>query len=199
MAPTTGLARVVPLLLFALALSALPAAAGAGDPKVIGLRVEGAGEDIRISYSVENSFSEEILERIHSGMRVAFRHRIELSARRAVPLWFPKTLSWTVVETAVEFDGLTKQYHLSRSYRFGRKGKPWEGPARIADEERDTDSLDVVRIWMSEVDGVPLLPVQSEVPLFRRRVDVTCSMGRKFVWMMFPVTVTASADSSLEN
>jgi hypothetical protein len=185
------------MLLMVMAVSVPQAAAGAGDPKVIGLRVEGVGEDLRVSYSVENAFSEDILERIHSGMRVAFRHRIELYAKRVLPLWFPKTLSWTVVETAVEFDGLTKQYHLSRSYRLGRKGKAWEGPARIADEERDTDSLDVVRIWMSEVDGVPLLPVASEVPLSRRRVDVTCSMGRKFVWMMFPVTVTASAESTL--
>jgi hypothetical protein len=187
------------LTLLAVAASFFPARASAGDPGVIGLRVEGAGDDLRVSYSVENAFSDEILERIQSGMRVAFRHRIELYAKRAVPLWFPKTLSWTVVETAVEFDGLTKQYHLSRSYRLGRKGKAWEGPAPIADEERDTDSLDVVRIWMSEVDGVPLLPVVSDVPVSRRRVDVNCSMGRKFVWMMFPVTVTASAESTLED
>ena len=187
------------LLLSVLTISVLPAGAGAGDPKVIGLRVEGTGDDIRVSYSVENAFSEDILERIHSGMRVAFLHRIELDAKRAVPLWFPKTLSWTVVETAVEFDGLTKEYHLSRSYRLRRKGKDWEGPAPIADEERDTDSLDLVRVWMSEVDGVPILPVDSDVPVSRRRVDVTCSMGRKFFWMMFPVTVTASAESALED
>jgi len=191
--------RGLVLLVMIVAVSILPAVAGAGDPKVIGLRVEGAGEDLRVSYSVENAFSDDILERVHSGMTVSFRHRIELYGKRAVPLWFPKTLSWTVVETAVEFDGLTKQYHLSRSYSLRRKGKAWEGPSRIADEERDTDSLDVVRIWMSEVDGVPLLPADSEVPVSRRRVDVTCSMGRKFVWMMFPVTVTASAESTLEN
>ena len=194
-----GWTNAVPALLLVLALSVFPAAAGTGDPRVIGLRVEGGGEDYRVSYSVESALSEDILERIHSGMRIAFRHRIEMYAKRAVPLWFPKTLSWTVVETAVEFDGLTKQYHLSRSYSLRRKGKAWEGPTRIADEERDTDSLDVVRIWMTEVDGVPLLPVDSEVPISRRRVDVTCSMGRKFVWMMFPVTVTASAESTLEN
>jgi len=191
--------RTAIALLITLAVSALPTVAAAGDPKVIGLRVEGTGEDLRVSYSVESAFSEDILERIHSGIRVTFRHRIELYAKRAVPLWFPKTLSWTVVETAVEFDGLTKQYHLSRSYRLRRKGKAWEGPARIADEERDTDSLDVVRIWMSEVDGVPLLPVDSDVPVSRRRVDVTCTMGRTFFWGMFPVTVTASAESTLED
>ena len=185
--------------LLVLALLTLPAAAAASDPKVIGLRVEGAGDDIRVSYSVENAFSEDVLERINSGMRVVFRHRIELYAKRAVPLWFPKTLSWTVVEAAVEFDGLTKQYHLSRSYRLRRKGKAWDGPARIADEERDTDSLDVVRVWMSEVDGVPLLPVASEAPVSRQRVDVSCSMGRKFFWGMFPITVTASAESTLED
>ncbi len=189
--------KAVPALFLVLALSVLPAVAGESDPRVIGLRVEGSGDDIRVSYSVENAFGEDILERIYSGMRVAFRHRIELTAKRAVPLWFPKTLSWTVVETAVEFDGLTKQYHLSRSYRLRRKGKAWEGPARIADEERDTDSLDVVRVWMSEIDGVPLLPVDTEAPVSRWRVGVTSSMGRKFVWMMFPVTVTASAETTL--
>ena len=191
--------KAVPVLLLVLALSVIPAVAGEGDPRVIGLRVEGTADGVRASYSVENAFSEDVLERIHSGMRVAFRHRIELFAKRAVPLWFPKTLSWTVVETAVEFDGLTKQYHLSRIYRLRRKGKAWEGPTRIADEDRDTDSLDVVRVWMSEIDGVPLLPVDSEAPVSRWRVGVTCSMGRKFVWMMFPVTVTASAETSLAN
>jgi hypothetical protein len=173
--------------------------AAKGDPEVVGLRVERHAGVQRVSYRVENALSDEILEKLESGIVISFRHRIELYAKRAVPLWFGKSLAWTVVEVTATYDGLTRQYHLSRAYKLRRRGKEPEGVAMIADELFDTDSLNVVRVWMSEIDGVPLLPVESVIPLERRRVEVTTSMGRKFFWMMFPVTITASAETSLED
>ncbi|GEM_PF-4227939 len=182
-----------------LALASFASAAGKEDPRVVGLRVEKHVGVERVSYRVENALEGETLERLQSGIRIVFRHRIELYAKRSVPIWFGKSLSWTVVEVSATYDGLTRQYHLSRTYKLHRRGgKPAPSPM-IADEVRDTGSLDVVRVWMTEVDGVPLLPVESNIPLERRRIEVTSSMGRKFVWMMFPVTVTATAETKLEN
>jgi hypothetical protein len=169
------------------------------DPVVVGLRVEKHAGVQKVSYRVENALSDEDLEKLESGIVVSFRHRIELYGKRSVPIWFGKSLAWTVVDVSAVYDGLTRQYHLSRVYKLRRRGKEPEGAAMIADEVFDTDSLSVVRVWLTEIDGVPLLPVDSGIPLDRRRIEVTTSMGRKFVWMMFPVTISASAETTLEN
>jgi uncharacterized protein DUF4390 len=176
----------------ALAVSALLGSVALADgPRIEGLSADWDGAAARVSYRVVEGLSETMLERIHSGISVRFRHRIELRQKRAVPIWFSRELGQTTVETQVDYDSLTQQYRLRRSTR--RRG---DGSSEPTAEERLTDSTAEMEAWMTRLVDVRVTPAGGQATgALRVRVDVT--LDRRWVLLVFPSTVDAQATIGL--
>lgn len=150
-----------------------------------------------VSYRVAAAFDEDVIERIESGFPVTFRHRLELVARRAVPLWPSKVVSECTLTTTATYDSLTREYHLIRTREEKPAAADDEDPPDDG-EEKVTGDIDEVRSWMTEIDGVVLRsdPKGNRSP--RQRLRVTSVVGRKFVFLIFPSNKSASAERHLE-
>ena len=148
-----------------------------------------------VSFRVDNGITDDTLERIHSGIPVTFRHKIELVARRGFMLP-AKVLVRVVIETGVQYDPLTRRYDLLRRIELKGRRKRETPPPR--EEAQQTLSVDEMRAWMTEFSEVavfdPFRPIVGE----RLRVRVSSSVGRRYVWSIFPANLTASAEWMLE-
>ena len=186
------------LLAATLIAVAAPTAADTADedrPRIGSLAAWRQDGRVRVSFRVENGLSDELLERVHSGIAVSFVHRIEIVTKRSVPLWFPKEWAHTRVETSVEYDPLTKQYTLRRSVRVKARRKK-DAPAPI-EEQRTTESLDDVRSWMTELRELEVYDPVRPLPERDLRVRVESILGRRYLMLIFPATIGASAEYGL--
>jgi len=152
-------------------------------------------EGFQVSFRVSSAFSEDLLERVHSGIPLTFRHRVELLGRRVVPLFPRKTLGRTLVLTTVSYDSLTRRYDLERR----TTGKIWPRektpPDRV--EHQNTSSPEEMEAWMTVLNEVPL-PGFSSPKGVRLRVRVRSELGRRFVLLLFPSTTSATQEQILE-
>ncbi|HZI93462.1 MAG TPA: DUF4390 domain-containing protein [Patescibacteria group bacterium] len=82
------------------------------DASVASLRTSATDHDVYASFALNNAFSEEIREKIGTGLPVTFTYFLEVANRR--PLWFDKVLLRKTVTTTVTYDTLTHQYSLSK-------------------------------------------------------------------------------------
>lgn len=103
--------RTVLLCLAVLLCLSLPAVArAAGDPAVVGVMVE-KDPTLRVSFVIENAFSEGIEEAVKSGIPTSFTFIIELERRRR--LWFDKAAgNWRFKHT-VKYDTLKEEYEIT--------------------------------------------------------------------------------------
>ena len=166
-------------------------AAIADGPRVDSLSARWDGAEARVSYRVTGGLTDAVLERIHSGIPVRFRHRIELRSRRSVPIWPSHELGRTTVETRVEYDSLTQQYRLRRDTRV--RGTDRSEPIV---SESVTDSRAEMETWMTQIADVRVAPSEGRASgTLRVRVDVT--LDRRWVLLVFPSTVDASATAGV--
>jgi hypothetical protein len=183
-------------LLLGAALAALATHAGAAErPSVDGLEGRRDGERVLVSFRVSDAFSEDTLERVESGLRVTFRHRIEILGRRTLGIFPPRVLAKTVVETTVEYDSLTRQYALSRTTT--RRTKRKKDAPEPAEEASTTDSSEEMRRWMSELRGVPVFDPAHDLTTGEPRLRVESTIGRRYVMLIFPASISASAELRL--
>ncbi|MFQ5464486.1 MAG: DUF4390 domain-containing protein [Thermodesulfobacteriota bacterium] len=113
---TIGGTLVICLAAFLALLLPAPAMA-AKDPTVVDVRVE-RDHSLKVSFSVENAFSEGIEEAVMSGIPTSFTFIIELD--RARRLWFDKHAgSWRFKHT-VKYDTLKEEYEITLG---GDRGK----------------------------------------------------------------------------
>jgi hypothetical protein len=178
----------------------IPALASAAEgeperPAVESLRVSRVDDGLLVSFRVTHAVTEEVLERVHSGMEVTFRHRVELLGKRMAPLLPRRVIGRTVVTTTVRYDSLTRRYRLERQVL----GKGW--PKGTSPPERfdvaGTGSLEETETWLTVLAGIPLPePPAAEDP--RSRVRVRCELGRRMILLMFPSTYGAAAEVMVE-
>jgi hypothetical protein len=137
-----------------------------------------------VSFRVENALSEEALERIDSGIQVAFR------------LMPAKVLARTVIHTRARYDALTRRYTLERVTEFKGPHKKQAPPP--ADEQRFTTSADEMRAWMTELENIAVYdPVEPFAEDDQLKVRADSSLGRRYALYVFPTSVTASAEQPL--
>ena len=120
-------------LLAAVALigAVLAAAPSAAAPSIESLRVERVAGRLQVSFDVEGAFTERALERLEAGLPLVFRHQIELTAKRAVPLWFPRVVARASVTNRAEYDSISRLYRLTRRIDVVRTGEQeWRFAAR---------------------------------------------------------------------
>lgn len=172
----------------------LEAGAESPRPAIEGLLLERDDTGIRVSFRLTGAFNDDVLERVHSGMRLSFEHRIVLLGKRAVPLFPRVTLARTVVVTTVQYDSLTRRYDLERR----TVGKDWpeqEAPPERF-EQRATPSRQEMESWMSEIVGVALPdpPDSGDDPL---KIRVRTDLGMRFLLLFLPWPNTVTAEDWL--
>jgi hypothetical protein len=151
----------------------MPVPAFAKDAKIVDLRVESVGDEFTASFRVEGAFTEEMEERIGSGLETSFRHRIRVYRRRTG--WLDKEIREKIVTTTVKYDSLTRQYTLSR---------------RINGQLRETEYTEdaaAMRRWMSELAGIPLGAVEELTEPGRVYVKVKSNVRDRFFLFFIPV------------
>jgi hypothetical protein len=182
-------------------LLALPVQVGADSPRkpkphVGDLEASLDGDRYLVSYTLEETMTPEVEERVHSGIPVKFKHRVEVKLKRGFPVLVDKVLSRVVVESGVKYDTLTRQYELWREIEQ-RPRKKGRDPA-IEEQRRATDSLDEMRAWMTRLERVPVLRPVKEQPIEKLRVRVEVVLGRSYVMWIFPTTDSVAEEIPLE-
>ena len=98
---------------------------------------------VYVSFKFSDAFNnEEMRAAIHSGLEIAFVYDVEL--RRSAGLWMDRTLGAATVSAAVQYDNLTRRYHVTL-----RADGRLEEDAIVEQEER-------VRRWLTEFDKLNL-------------------------------------------
>jgi len=185
-------------VLLALMLSAAPGPAilAASDkPGIEGLTARFDDDRLLVSFQLVNGMPEEVLERIHSGIPVGFRYRIEVVRRRFL-LWPAKELAKAWVDVEASYSSLTLQYTLKRSLRLVAAKKRDIPEPEV--QQRTTTSLDEMRAWMTELSDVPVHNPSRDMEGEALKLRVESNLGRRYVWLVFPSSIGASAELRLE-
>lgn len=172
----------------------MPTNAEQTKPSVELTDVRPAERGARVSFEIRDGVPEELLERIESGTPVTFRHRIELYVRRPFPI--PnRILGRATIDTRVEYDTLARQFVLLRTIRFHNREK--NSLPTIEDRET-TESREQMIDWMTRIHDVRIDDAGSERFQGSRRVRVTSNLGRRYLMWIFPVSLSVSAERSLQ-
>ena len=99
-------------------------------------------EQVLVSFTLNDGFTEEVRAAIQSGLRTTFTYAVDL--RLDVPGWVDRTMGTSTATSSVEYDNLTRRYSLSRSI----DGKVVE--THVSDDER------TVRQWLTSLQRLPL-------------------------------------------
>jgi len=189
--------RTVPAPTIALILALSPAAALAAEkPEIRDLSATREGDRVVVSYRVVDGFSPETMERVDSGIPVSFRHRLEIVSDRALPLIPDRVRAKVVVETTAQYDALTRRYTLLRRTEV-RSSKRRLAPPPV-EETRVTPSVDEMRAWMTELDGIEVWDPARPLAGNELSVRVETAVGRRYLLLIFPVNISAEAELELE-
>ncbi len=112
----------------------------AANPKISDLSYRMEGDVILVSFKLINAFPPEIEKRMKSGLKVSFRHFIEVIDPKWY--WWDKEYFKCEIVTTVKYDNLTKQYSLTKSVDGGLI------------ESETTNGLNDVAVWMTEFSNV---------------------------------------------
>ena len=187
-----------------LLLLALVVAPGVGarqavepQPEIVDLTYRTRAEGVWASYRLTGCLSEDVMERIHSGIPIRFRHKVEIVEKRPRLFVTDKVFARTVFETRVEYDSLTQRYQLNRVLEVRSRQKRTTPPPES--DQRVTGSIDEMREWMTRAADVPLrdpaLPIPQDLDL---HVRVEVSLGRHWVWFIIPTTDSVTAEVPME-
>jgi len=195
---------VITRRLGSLLLLALVVAPGVGarqrsevQPEVVDLTFRVQGGNVMASYSLAGCLTEDVMERIHSGIPIRFRHRVEVVEKRPALFVADRVFARTLIETRVEYDSLTQRYQLNRVFEV-RSRQRREVPAPVSDQ-LVTGSIDEMRSWMTRVVDVPLGdPVRPFPEGVDLHVRVEVSLGRHWVLLIIPTTDSVTAELQME-
>jgi hypothetical protein len=180
-------------LAVAVALPALAKQREDAKPAIEELSARWAGNRAYVSYQLSGSLPAETLDKIHSGIPVGFRHRIEIVSKRRGLFAPDKLVARVIVDKQVEYDSLTQRYTLKRTVEIKSQQKSSAPEPR--EERQVIDSEGEMRSWVATQDEIPLFdparPFPEEADL---RVRVEVALGRRWFLLIFPSTQTVSAE-----
>lgn len=167
-------------LVLVLVASLAPAALALDAPGVVvdELRLTDGATEVR--YHLTGAFDEETIERLHSGLEISFRHRVELLAPRRWVLFRMlgrRVAAEASLETRVSYDAVTESYALLRE----RAGEP---------ERRATDSFDEVRAFMTRPEPIELRHDLGAAARDRLLVNIEVVVGRRYLAWLIPAPRT---------
>lgn len=153
------------------------------------------GDRVLVSYRVARAFDEELLERILSGIPVEFRHRLEVVDKRRFWLVPDRVVARTILTSQVEFDSMTQSFGLSRSMEQRSHDGSAVPPA--VEQRLRTEDVAVVEDWLTALHDIPVDDPARELPAGPLEVRIEVELGRRYVLLIFPATVSADARSAL--
>ena len=178
-----------------LALGPHVRAENAVEPTVQIVAVRPEGPDLLVSFQIDGAFGADLIEQIESGMAVTFVHRVDLLAKRPVPLLPARLLARTVVETTARYDTLTRQYYLERRTL---RAEPKEASDRSAPPETSaTPERSEMEAWMAKLTDTPITGPTVEEAQRKLRIRVRTEIGRRYRLLIFPFTNAAEAERLL--
>ena len=165
--------------------------------EVVDLTSQVQAGSVRTSYNLAGCLPEEVMERIHSGIPIRFRHKVEVVEKRPALFVADKVYARTLIETRVEYDSLTQRYQLNRVLEVKSRQKRSMPPP--VNDQLVTGSIDEMKAWMTRVVDVPLhdpaRPFPEGVDL---HVRVEVSLGRHWVLLIIPTTDSVTAELQME-
>jgi hypothetical protein len=124
-----------------------------------------------VTLRMNDVFTEEVKNAMHSGLRITFVYDVEL--KRSTALWVDRTIASTTITATIEYDILTRRY-LATRHEDGR-----------FDKAETLDREDAARVWLTEFEKVPLFKTSSlevnEQYYLRVRAH-TMPRNTSFVW-----------------
>lgn len=167
------------------------------EPEIADLTFRADGEEVWTSYRLEGCLPEEVMERIHSGIPIRFRHKVEMVEKRPGLFAADRVFARTLIDTRVQYDSLTQRYQLNRTLEVRSRQKRAEPPP--TSDQMVTGSIDEMQAWMTLATDVPLSdpsrPFPQDVDL---HVRVEVSLGRHWFLLIIPTTESITAELPME-
>jgi hypothetical protein len=189
--------RRLGLLLFLVLVVVLDVGAKPRDepePAIVDLASRRAGDRLLASYRLIGCLPEEVVERIHSGIPIRYRHKVEIVEKRPGLFARDRVHARTLVETRVEYDSLTHRYQLNRVLEVRSQQKRAAPPP--SNDQMVTGSFDEMQAWLTRFSDVPLHDPARSIPTdVELYVRVEVSLGRH--WFLFIIPTTEQISSEL--
>lgn len=167
------------------------------EPEIADLTFRTDGEDVWTSYRLEGCLPEEVMERIHSGIPIRFRHKVEMVEKRPGLFAADRVFARTLIVTRVQYDSLTQRYQLNRTLEVRSRQKRAAPPP--TSDQMVTGSIDEMQSWMTLATDVPLSdpsrPFPQDVDL---HVRVEVSLGRHWFLLIIPTTESITSELPME-
>jgi hypothetical protein len=126
---------------------------------------------VYVSFRLSDAFNADVLSAIHSGLTITFVYDVEL--RRSAAAWLDRTLDSSTVSAGVQYDNLTRKYHLTH-WADGR-----------LEARKILDREDAARAWLTQFDRLNLFSAARLEPNAEYYVRVrarTTPRNASFVW-----------------
>ena len=196
--------RSLQAALLAAAVAAAPGAAvrsrDAIQPSIEVLEARRAGQSVVVSYRIADLLPVEVLERIHSGIPLRFRHRVELLEKRPGLFVGDRVHARATLEARVAYDSLTQRYELTRSIAVRpTAGASSPSPSPEPLEQRQVvESEQEMRRFLSEVRELGLFdPLADDAHATRLTLRIEVVLGRRWILLVIPSTETVTAELEL--
>jgi len=163
----------------ALAVAAVAPVASAQQVEIVPLA---RGGRLLVSFAVRDAFTPDVRDSIQSGLPTEFTY--ELEVRRAVPLWFDRTIADARMVVKVRYDNLMKRYQVTLT-QDGR-----------VEEVRITDDPAMVQAWATEFRQLPFFstsPLEANGEYYIRVRGASRPRALWFFWPWQRATVFGSA------
>ena len=191
--------RAIQAALLVAAVAAAPGAVRsreAAQPSIEVLEARRSGQTFVISYRIEDLLPLEVLERIHSGIPLRFRHRVELLEKRPGLFVGDRVHARATLEARVAYDSLTQRYELSRSIEV-RTPSSASQPEPV-EQRQFVDSEQEMRRFLSEVRELGLVdPLAGAPGAARLTLHIEVVLGRRWILLVIPTSETVTAELEL--
>ena len=140
----------------------------AQDATITDFTVSNSESQLILYFTVADCFTEDMEAAIHNGIPATFTFYVDIYRKR--PSWPDKKIRKYEFNHIMEFDSLKKEYSIQRD----EKG-----------DSKMTASLDDAKIFMSEINGFKVLPLEEIEPNASYRIRVKATLTRKTLPLYF--------------
>ncbi len=159
-----------------LAVLAFPALGGPSDPRVSIQGLELDGQELRLSFRLENAFHDNLQRSIDSGLPTGFTFDFQLARPRRG--WFNNTLDSASLQVDAMYNAVTREYLIN--YRL-------DGSLIESRVVREPEEL---RQAMTEFADFPVFSIEGRPPGQRLRVRVRADLGTGTFFFFIPRTIS---------
>lgn len=102
----------ITLIFFGVLVAPGLSAAASPEPRIKDIHGKAKGREARVSFTLRNAFSPEMVEALKSGIEISFKTVVRV--QRVHRNWFDTTLGEITLSRSVRYDALSRLYRLNR-------------------------------------------------------------------------------------